>query len=96
MLRGVSKKIIEVSDTGSDFFEKALFFVKSGGTKTDSELQKEAQKIAKSYFFDDTKIHQGFLRYTDLKKKKRRKIISFISAFIVCCIIVAVVLKLAI
>ena len=28
MLRGVNKRIIEVNETGSDYFEKALFFVK--------------------------------------------------------------------
>ena len=95
MLRGVSKRIIEVNDTGSELFEKALFFVKSDGVKTDSELQKEARKIVSSYFSQDSKPHHGFLRYTDLRKKKRRKVVALISAFTVCCAIVAVVLKFA-
>ncbi len=94
MLRGVSKRIIEVNDTGSELFEKALFFVKTDGGKTESELQKEAKKIVTSYFSEDSKQHQGFLRYTDLKKKRRRKIIALTSALMLCCIAVAVLLKI--
>lgn len=77
MLRGVNKRIIEVNDTGSDMFEKALFFVKSGKDISDERLEKEAHRIIGSYFASDTqKEHKGYLRYTE-EKRKRRLIFGF-------------------
>ena len=37
MLRGVNKRIIEVNDTDSDYFEKALFFVKENAEVTEGK-----------------------------------------------------------
>lgn len=72
MLRGVNKRIIEVNDTGSEMFEKALFFVKCGSDISDERLEREAHRIIGSYFAADTqKEHKGYLRYTEEKRKRR-------------------------
>ncbi|MBR5498481.1 MAG: hypothetical protein IKV76_10940 [Clostridia bacterium] len=46
MLKGVNRQVVEVADTGSDYFEKALFFVnpKYYGL-TDGKLRERAQTL---------------------------------------------------
>ena len=90
MLRGVNKRIIEVNDTDSDYFEKALFFVKDDTDFDNKLLENEAKKIIHSYFEPQPKTSRmGYLRYTEEKKKKTRKIKIFTVA--VCIAIVLTV-----
>ena len=95
MIRGISKRIIEINDTGSEMFDKALFFVKSDCKYDDKRLGAEAKQIISSYFFEDNnKINktEGFLRYTERKKKyAKRAILSFFV--VLSCIILFVVIK---
>lgn len=46
MLKGVNRQVVEVAETGSDYFEKALFFVnpKYYGM-TDGKLRERAQRL---------------------------------------------------
>lgn len=46
MLKGVNRQVVEVAETGSDYFEKALFFVnpKYYGM-TDGKLRERAQSL---------------------------------------------------
>mgnify|MGYP006991735737 CR=1 FL=1 len=46
MLKGVNRQVVEVADAGSDYFEKALFFVnpKYYGL-TDGKLRERAQSL---------------------------------------------------
>ncbi len=46
MIKGVNRQVVEVADTGSDYFEKALFFVnpKYYGL-TDGKLRERAQAL---------------------------------------------------
>lgn len=46
MLKGVNRQVVEVAETGSDYFEKALFFVnpKYYGL-TDGKLRERAQTL---------------------------------------------------
>lgn len=46
MLKGVNRQVVEVQETGSDYFEKALFFVnpKYYGL-TDGKLREKAQNL---------------------------------------------------
>ena len=84
MLRGVNRRIIEVNDTGSDYFEKALFFVKGNTAITPDSLEKEAQKVMEAYLNCGTESkRQGYLRYTDLRRKMRRMAIFLLSAVVV-------------
>lgn len=82
MLRGVNKRIIEVNDTGSDMFEKALFIVKASSNMSDERLQKEAHRIIDSYFgTEKSSEHKGYLRYTE-EKKKRRAVFAVLGGII--------------
>lgn len=49
MIKGVNRQVVEVADTGSEYFEKALFFVnpKYYGM-TDGKLRERAQTIVGS------------------------------------------------
>lgn len=79
MLRGINKQIIEINDTGSNYFEKILFFVKSENFNENIKLEEEARRIMLSYFVEDDngKYKEGILRYTDNKRKKKNRIILF-------------------
>ncbi len=79
MLRGINKQIIEINDTGSNYFEKVLFFIKSENFNESIKLEEEARRIMLSYFVEDDngKYKEGVLRYTDNKRKKKNKIILF-------------------
>ncbi len=47
MIKGVSKQILEVTNTDNPYFEKIIFFVKSEYQSTDrKKLQKEAEAVA--------------------------------------------------
>ncbi|RPF48102.1 hypothetical protein EDD70_0914 [Hydrogenoanaerobacterium saccharovorans] len=49
MLRGVNKKIIEVVDTQSDYFERAILFVKDRKLdENESEIKRNADEFMKS------------------------------------------------
>ncbi len=46
MIKGVNHKVVEVTDTQNDFFERILFFVKSEHADTsEGKLREEAQII---------------------------------------------------
>ena len=49
MIKGVNRQVVEVAETGSDYFEKALFFVnpKYYGM-TDGKLRERAQTLMNS------------------------------------------------
>ncbi len=47
MMKGVSKQILEVTNTENPYFEKIIFLVKPEHQKTDySKLKKEAEALA--------------------------------------------------
>lgn len=95
MIRGISKRIIEVNDTGSEMFEKALFFVRSDCGFDDKRLKNEANEIIKTYFNNENdKKKEGFLRYTDRKKKNIKRIIVGFSVVLSCVILFGVIKQL--
>ena len=50
MIRGVNRQIIEVADTGSKYFERALLFVSSNyNSHPPEKLQREAVKVVNSF-----------------------------------------------
>ena len=77
MIRGISKRIIEINNTGSEFFEKAVFFIKPDTDKSDKALKNEADKIISAYFSDIMPRESlGYLRVKDNKRKlSTRKIL---------------------
>lgn len=51
MVKGVTRRIVEIKETGSDYFERAIFFVKMDGSRSTSAftLSQEAQRIINKY-----------------------------------------------
>ena len=82
MLRGVNKRIIEINDTGSEFFEKAFFIVKNDNDLSETTLENEANRIMLTYFNREAQPHMGYLRYRDLKKQHIRAVLITISAIL--------------
>ena len=37
MVKGVNKNVIEICDTGSDYFERAILFVRQNGSEKDDD-----------------------------------------------------------
>ncbi len=85
MVRGINRTVIEINDTGSNFFEKVIFFVTPEyGNIGTRQLKAEADRIINEY-------------YPDLKNTanirniyRKRKLIRFL------CIGAAVVIMLGI
>ena len=46
MIKGVNRQIIEVADTGSEYFERAMLFISPGFSETERHvLEREAKKM---------------------------------------------------
>ena len=92
MIRGISKRIIEVNDTGSDIFERAVFFVKSDCNFDDNRLKNEAKEIIDTYLSSEVSRNtkrEGFLRYTERKKKNIKRVILGFFVALSCILIFA-------
>ncbi len=92
MIRGISKRIIEVNDTGSDIFERAVFFVKSDCNFDDIRLKNEAKEIIDTYLSGEVSKNtkrEGFLRYTERKKKNIKRVILGFFVALSCFLIFA-------
>ena len=84
MIRGTSKKIIEVNNTGSELFEKAIFYIKNDTVKSDKELHNEANRIILSYISENCDGYKvGYLRKKDQLRRKK-------LYFSLCTVLVAV------
>lgn len=89
MIRGINKRIIEVNDTGSELFEKALLFVKNDSCTDEEHLKKEAERVVAAYMTDDGNTYKpGYLRYTEKKRKSKRSkiIISCCAALVIVAV----------
>ena len=87
LIRGINKRIIEVNDTGSDMFEKVLFFVNVNCDYSDKNLEKEAKRIIGEYFIDENNQNIGYLRYTENKNKKIKYLLMFIGVISIISLI---------
>ena len=78
MIKGINKRIIEVNDTGSEYFEKVLFIVKDNNADL-RRLKNEADRVVNAYFpKNDFVFKEGYLRRRKTKQKKLI-LISFIA-----------------
>lgn len=68
MIKGVNKSIIEINDTGSEYFEKAILFI-SANHADDSD--KKLENKAREYIENAHK--PPFIPYFDLKEDRKRK-----------------------
>lgn len=70
MLKGVNKQIIEINDTGSDCFEKVLFFVKPEYLPiSQNRLEISAQNYIDTLLRPGVQAGGGYLRRRQKKKK---------------------------
>jgi hypothetical protein len=47
MIKGINKQILEVTNTGSPYFERIVYFVRpEGQALSESELKKEAERFS--------------------------------------------------
>lgn len=88
MVKGVSKTVIVVNNTGSKLFEKIVFYVTPEyGTLSAKQLKKAASSF--SFNYDDT------VRRRNLRSEiKRKKIIRLIAVFSIAVVAAAVVLAI--
>ena len=93
MIRGVNKYIIEVNNIKSDYFEKAILFVKNDTTADDKRLDTEANALIKKYNLIGKNGNIGFLRKKQIKKKKIKSIITAGIIFSLITIITIVLLR---
>ena len=88
MVKGVSKTVIVVNNTGSKLFEKIVFYVTPEyGTLSAKQLKKAASSF--SFNYDDT------VRRRNLRSEiKRKKIIRLIAVFSIAVVAAAVALAI--
>ncbi|MEG1886758.1 MAG: hypothetical protein RR177_01405 [Oscillospiraceae bacterium] len=88
MLKGVSKQIIEVNNTGNKYFEKALIFVRPQYLNASrSKLDDEAENYLRSLGPATVKYNSGFLRKKYIKKHILRVIYSLAFAVVALVLI---------
>ena len=76
MIRGINKRVIEINDIGSEYFEKAFLIVKDNKA-TVPNLEREADRVMQTYFPRvNNKSQVGYLRQ---KKTNSRRL-----AFLLC------------
>ena len=75
MVKGVTRRIVEIKETGSSYFERAIFFVSMEGRHGASEytLSQEARRIIDR--FSNDKVLPG----SAVKPKKRDYVLSVLK-----------------
>jgi hypothetical protein len=75
MVKGVTRRIVEIKETGSSYFERAIFFVSMEGRRGVSEytLSQEARRIVDRFSGDKA------LTSPDVKPKKRDVALSVLK-----------------
>ncbi len=86
MVKGVSKTIIEVNNTGSKLFEKIVFYVTPEyGNLSAKQLKRAASEFSFNF---DTNTPKNTLR----KRYKRKRIIRFVCALGAVFLVIGVLL----
>ena len=95
MIRGISKKIIEINDTGSEFFEKAVLFLRCPDDYDEDKLRSEADKIMNVYFEKDCTFsyQPGKLRKHEEKKRSVLKTVGIVFGVTAVCFALCFILS---
>lgn len=90
MVKGVNKNVIEINDTGSEIFERIVFYVAPKyGNISPKKLYKETEKFTFNF---DSRATKG---YKSLRKRiKRKKILSFTIGIFAAVLTVGITLFL--
>lgn len=94
MLKGVNKQIIEISNTGNDYFEKVLFFVRP---ECSALPQHKLESGAHSYMEQLQALSSGpYGGYLRRSQKRKRRLLCLCGAglFCFCAAVVALLLLL--
>lgn len=72
MIRGINKRVIEINDIGSEYFEKAFLIVRDNKATVPS-LEREADRVMQAYFPKENRYSHkvGYLRKRSAAKKRR-------------------------
>ncbi len=83
MIKGVNRQVVEVSETGSDYFERILFFVKAEYAGiSEGKIREKAGLIAR-----------GTASPPRMKRKESRKKEALILCFCcLCCFTVGIII----
>ena len=91
MVKGVSKTVIVVNNTGSKLFEKIVFYVTPEyGTLSAKQLKKAASSF--SFNYDDSYAERKSLRRRIQRKKRIRALILGGAAVLLAGIITLIVI----
>ncbi|MBE6798714.1 MAG: hypothetical protein E7525_02915 [Ruminococcaceae bacterium] len=93
MIRGINKRVIEINDIGSEYFEKAFLIVKDNKA-TVPNLEREADRVMQTYFPRvNTKSQRGYLRERNIRKKRFALCVGFcVLALAVTAVVLSVIL----
>ena len=89
MVRGVSKTVIVVNDTGSKFFEKIVFYVTP---EYGSLNAKQLKKAASTFSFHYNEFAEPKPLRKRIQKKRRRKWLFIGGAIMVAAVIFLILL----
>lgn len=91
MVKGVSKTVIVVNNTGSKYFEKVVFYVTPEyGNLSSAHLNTAASRFISGY--DLTENNKTGLRHRHKKRKIRRWVWFCLTGLVVLSVILAVYL----
>ena len=90
MVKGVNKNVIEINDTGSEFFERIVFYV---SPKFCSVSAKRLLSETEKFTFNYEKQRSG--RNTLRRRMIRRGRIKFILGTVAAILIIAAVVRLS-
>ncbi len=75
MIKGVNREIIEISDTGHNYFERAVLYIRPGNALKDSkEIALEANRYIKSVCSGDERV--------DINALTSKPVVAVVSATI--------------
>ncbi len=89
MVKGVSKTIIEVNNTGSKLFEKIVFYVTPEyGNLSAKQLKRAASNFSFNY---ENVLPQGTLRKR-YKRRLRKKAVYILAGLLALCIVALIII----
>lgn len=69
MIKGINRQVVEVSDTGSEYFEKIMFFVKPEYVSlSESKIKEYAGRITATSTAPPKSASKGGKRYFEILK----------------------------
>lgn len=82
MVKGVNKTVIEINDTGSNIFEKAILFVTPKYSNLSAKrLKTEAKRVVNNYYSSADNVP------TVRQKYKRRRVAVLFGSFLLLALI---------